>query len=197
MSCGTRICRVFQHTAARRRLSGDANHAALYLGVSTHSRPKAAESLGIPFNLYEDVSTHSRPKAADATAHTCAGGYLFQHTAARRRLNCCMGESDEYCGVSTHSRPKAAETGFANNAAARAVSTHSRPKAAEPAPPQKPCCKRWFQHTAARRRLILRSDGTGWHGRFQHTAARRRLRGRAETRFFARMRFNTQPPEGG
>ena len=53
-----------------------------------------------------------------------------------------------------------------------------------------------FQHTAARRRLrhgyFLLLVG----GKFQHTAARRRLhRHRLHRRL--RMRFNTQPPEGG
>ena len=34
--------KVFQHTAARRRLESFVNDDALLSGVSTHSRPKAA-----------------------------------------------------------------------------------------------------------------------------------------------------------
>ena len=60
-------------------------------------------------------------------------------------------------------------------AALSEVSTHSRPKAAG-------TCWRWkrrttrrFQHTAARRRLVLWVKNGGWIFGFQHTAARRRL----------------------
>ena len=125
------------------------------------------------------VSTHSRPKAAGPTVaerETAKMGFntqppeggwsfdwifkpanfLFQHTAARRRLDF---EGNKYTGkgnVSTHSRPKAAGT-------------------------TKMFCKQWdrFQHTAARRRLAetlkpktrKRSFNTqppegGWLGRF-------------------------------
>ena len=54
--------------------------------VSTHSRPKAA---GFAFSqpvktIY--VSTHSRPKAAGSFNLIDSFEYLFQHTAARRRL---------------------------------------------------------------------------------------------------------------
>ena len=57
---------LFQHTAARRRLT--VTHAQDFVthAVSTHSRPKAAE--GVAFVVY-------------------LGRQLFQHTAARRRLN--------------------------------------------------------------------------------------------------------------
>ena len=34
--------------------------------------------------------------------------WLFQHTAARRRLAASFGDVVSSCGVSTHSRPKAA-----------------------------------------------------------------------------------------
>ena len=79
------------------------------LPVSTHSRPKAAGTHGIPELTIPTVSTHSRPKAAGLklrpmiSRKTCfntqppEGGWakeyakifgmtLFQHTAARRRL---------------------------------------------------------------------------------------------------------------
>ena len=54
--------------------------------VSTHSRPKAA---GLPLSSkkwQKMVSTHSRPKAAGFDVKTHHTNWLFQHTAARRRL---------------------------------------------------------------------------------------------------------------
>ena len=77
----------------------------------------------------------------------------------------------------------------------------------------------WFQHTAARRRLVERNQTVFTHELFQHTAARRRL-GRdrkidgSKTKVSTHSRpkaagvhqqthqqpsasFNTQPPEGG
>ena len=36
------VCALFQHTAARRRLHDIINNIITILGVSTHSRPKAA-----------------------------------------------------------------------------------------------------------------------------------------------------------
>ena len=99
------------------------------------------------------VSTHSRPKAAGPTVaerETAKMGFntqppeggwsfdwifkpanfLFQHTAARRRLDF---EGNKYTGkgnVSTHSRPKAAGHVCRRSCQRKSVSTHSRPKAA-------------------------------------------------------------------
>ena len=77
---------------------------------------------------------------------------MFQHTAARRRLELCQFVLDKFKFVSTHSRPKAA---------GQFVSTQSH--------------RNRFQHTAARRRLkpikLLKETSKA----FQHTAARRRL----------------------
>ena len=55
---------------------------------------------------------------------------MFQHTAARRRLDdySCMARFSN--GVSTHSRPKAAGAFSFAARAMPSVSTHSRPKAA-------------------------------------------------------------------
>ena len=83
--------KMFQHTAARRRLAvktdvcipiGSFNTQppeggwdlllipAYVLLVSTHSRPKAAGVRGVLLRDFDLVSTHSRPKAADIrTAH--------------------------------------------------------------------------------------------------------------------------------
>ena len=119
---------MFQHTAARRRLlhifiilrditgfntqppeGGCAPNGIveLLLGVSTHSRPKAAvppvfhnrqspsfntqpPEGGCPYSLAVililAVSTHSRPKAADFQSLASFRYSAFQHTAARRRL---------------------------------------------------------------------------------------------------------------
>ena len=57
---------------------------------------------------------------------------LFQHTAARRRLNKENGnKATVIINVSTHSRPKAAELVAIIAASQTNVSTHSRSKAAE------------------------------------------------------------------
>ncbi len=55
--------------------------------VSTHSRPKAAGLKQCIAVANRQVSTHSRPKAAGfELLRQQAGGFGFQHTAARRRL---------------------------------------------------------------------------------------------------------------
>ena len=79
---------------------------------------------------------------------------LFQHTAARRRL--VTKAIQEMAGkiVSTHSRPKAAGFDKYGVRVSLLVSTHSRPKAAGHPPPDL-CLSEWFQHTAARRRLVF------------------------------------------
>ena len=56
-----------------------------------------------------EVSTHSRPKAAGPTRTFLGACYLlFQHTAARRRLESIGQNGKTTKTVSTHSRPKAA-----------------------------------------------------------------------------------------
>ena len=123
-----------------------------------------------------EVSTHSRPKAAGFAHVFCNRIKQFQHTAARRRLQCQTATFENVQAVSTHSRPKAAglaaETprppicsfntqppeggckSVEDLARVYEVSTHSRPKAADHAH-QWFCNHFLFQHTAARRRLIL------------------------------------------
>ncbi len=57
--------RQFQHTAARRRLGNIEKNIKLPLSVSTHSRPKAAGTKNVTIDVSSAlVSTHSRPKAA-------------------------------------------------------------------------------------------------------------------------------------
>ena len=184
---------MFQHTAARRRLicliacrfvmicfntqppeGGWCDHpnATKRFAVSTHSRPKAADTTNRHISAFCGVSTHSRPKAA---------GRQKSHRHPDRRFNTQPPEGGWAAAmvdlvfflVSTHSRPKAAANPF-------------EPKEITKA----------FQHTAARRRLLAaraarRQQGVSTHSRpkaaglrqlsrlslpgFQHTAARRRL----------------------
>ena len=106
----------FQHTAARRRLGFFAAGKKNPRVVSTHSRPKAAGAIKlIPHGQVAIVSTHSRPKAAGTnidklkqrfpvSTHSrpkAAGAHmhhkivdvlLFQHTAARRRLDLLINQ---------------------------------------------------------------------------------------------------------
>ena len=167
------------------------------IGVSTHSRPKAAGQKQQPLCPYLRVSTHSRPKAAGKQKVPKKTVLTFQLTAARRRLASYAITLHLYLSVSTHSRPKAAgilmdaKTDLVN------VSTHSRPKAAGSGLIMPLCVHSWFQLTAARRRLGITSSKTmlrmqvSTHSRpkaagasnghqtywnmFQLTAARRRL----------------------
>ena len=56
--------------------------------------------------------------------------FMFQHTAARRRLLVKHGLFYRSFYVSTHSRPKAAAKSYEVVNSVILVSTHSRPKAA-------------------------------------------------------------------
>ena len=152
----------------------------MYFNVSTHSRPKAAGAAAFPLKCPLAVSTHSRPKAAGIEDSSIATLSLFQHTAARRRLaiqvttTCAKG-----C---FNTQPPEGGWGATMNrsVSASAVSTHSRPKAAG-------CAfnleikQFWFQHTAARRRLVGFNGQAVVIAQFQHTAARRRLASAAQS----------------
>ena len=100
---------------------------------------------------------------------------MFQHTAARRRLDV--------------RRRKSAVAGM--------VSTHSRPKAAGAVVASAYCRARLFQHTAARRRLVkqlltaLEIDNVSTHSRPKAAGAVHIQEARND------VSFNTQPPEGG
>ena len=121
---------------------------------------------------------------------------VFQHTAARRRLEAYSAKLAEVSAVSTHSRPKAAGKSTLAFRRDWLVSTHSRPKAAvlRPEPARTEVL---FQHTAARRRLVSKSILPKADVMlFQHTAARRRLSWLIRSAG-KRQGFNTQPPEGG
>ena len=78
---------MFQHTAARRRL-GDFIRSSIAFSRSFNTQPPEG---GWQFRHEADnrfflVSTHSRPKAAGPFLPTYQKRFLFQHTAARRRL---------------------------------------------------------------------------------------------------------------
>ena len=165
--------------------------------VSTHSRPKAAGFRPDLAILDDIVSTHSRPKAAGYHIKTHLDNlHMFQHTAARRRLDVPLSRRAIALLVSTHSRPKAAGAHARHAACGLGVSTHSRPKAAGAClrPPRR---QNLFQHTAARRRLgprplgRLLADAVSTHSRPKAAGAEFGCGG------VKLGGFNTQPPEGG
>ena len=163
--------------------------------VSTHSRPKAAGKRKRLELRFRHVSTHSRPKAAETRSSVSLCFFMFQHTAARRRLGDHSSHLSRRGRVSTHSRPKAADKGVPFDVVSLDVSTHSRPKAAgqnRGVAMAYPVVSTHSRPKAAASALA----NTPPARRFQHTAARRRLP-TAAGRSRARCRFNTQPPEGG
>ena len=142
---------------------------------------------------------------------------MFQHAAARRRLDSRIVDELVKGVVSTRSRPKAAGFPEMKMPYSREVSTRSRPKAAgnrqsrgcggyrfqHAAARRRLVCDKLneafcivFQHAAARRRLDLSKEQADPVTAFQHAAARRRL---ALCQRYSRNQnsFNTQPPEGG
>ena len=143
----------FQHTAARRRLVMMIYQKAVYVRVSTHSRPKAAGQgffgyavqifcfntqppeggwlLTSP-NCFPFSCFNTQPPEGGwlGAGQTPLSGRKFQHTAARRRL-----DKEE----------------------------------------RVPRLLKLFQHTAARRRLAPKYSPGTVNTSFQHTAARRRL----------------------
>ena len=145
---------MFQHTAARRRL----------LLVDSSAQ-------------ITNVFQHTAARRRLLQLHSTTGiKRQFQHTAARRRLpdeivvsfatkpsfntqppegGCTRRDKERaLCLVSTHSRPKAAASNYIHFPAWLGVSTHSRPKAAASVNLDVNGRLQWFQHTAARRRLL-------------------------------------------
>ena len=119
--------------------------------VSTHSRPKAADACKRFCNHFLNVSTHSRPKAAGELGLMACRTFLFQHTAARRRLVVWLNEFHGAVEFQ-HTAARRRLLGIPPFGFLRGVSTHSRPKAAE-IRFLLDFFLRKFQHTAARRRL--------------------------------------------
>ena len=142
----------------------------------------------------------------------------FQHTAARRRLDCALTANVSKNKVSTHSRPKAAGCPRQTFAYNRNRFNTQPPEGGWP-PIIYDSVLAWvFQHTAARRRLVPKVAVQVNEYQFQHTAARRRLEtffppscnisefqhtaarrrlGRWASCRYRSASFNTQPPEGG
>ena len=124
---------LFQHTAARRRLATPELENLAALCVSTHSRPKAAGHAEFAQHIRIAVSTHSRPKAAGQTKSKI-GLFIM---------------------VSTHSRPKAAGCGLCSVTANYCCFNTQPPEGGWVHEFGKFYGKLLFQHTAARRRLVL------------------------------------------
>ena len=140
----------FQHTAARRRLLPTSCNC-LRLSVSTHSRPKAAGNSAVkPVNSIP-VSTHSRPKAAGLHNEADSSNECFntQPPEGGCRLIVCPNRQND----SFNTQPP--EGGCDDYVGL--LPSHG------------------FQHTAARRRLVLLQHLPLYCHLFQHTAARRRL----------------------
>ena len=99
----------FQHTAARRRLGHYRLKRLLALYVSTHSRPKAAGRFFDTTQFHKQCFNTQPPEGGWGSGSGAVfEGFVFQHTAARRRLVVCAPPLSGVLRVSTHSRPKAA-----------------------------------------------------------------------------------------
>ena len=146
------------------------------VGVSTHSRPKAAGFFPHVIGLLGMVSTHSRPKAAGLLTEQPPPFKSFQHTAARRRLEtknrqnrlcCCFNTQPPeggwafklFCaqqGCCFNTQPP--EGGWK---ATRRFSDDGAGFNTQPPEGGWACVAAdgkaavWFQHTAARRRLVV------------------------------------------
>ena len=141
----------FQHTAARRRLDVLGYLDIRRSLVSTHSRPKAAVEGGIRAEVIESFNT--QPPEGGCMIH--------------QRFN--VGAI-----VSTHSRPKAAAL-MAGLACARICFNTQPPEGGCSHLFYQSVTPKEFQHTAARRRLLVVLITEALVDLFQHTAARRRL----------------------
>ena len=145
----------FQHTAARRRLVIATNSYAGAMAVSTHSRPKAAGSAPYSAVPCQTCFNTQPPEGGwEIVARFTTPKLMFQHTAARRRLeklphykyyrtsfNTQPPEGGWRRSACRHPRPisfntQPPEGGWARSngqsCSYTAVSTHSRPKAAGP-----------------------------------------------------------------
>ena len=166
-----------------------------------------------------DVSTHSRPKAAATHGWANSRKCTFQHTAARRRLGSPKATANGSLSFNTQPPEGGCYRGSGRPVEHLGLSFNTQP-------PEGGChadsaATSWagkFQHTAARRRLLLPFVYLLHITMFQHTAARRRLaekhkaamlkavsthsRPKAAVLYWheraeGELGFNTQPPEGG
>ena len=142
--------------------------------VSTHSRPKAAGERKRKTAKYNVVSTHSRPKAAGKSLNLRLGKVMFQHTAARRRLDNHVLNTVTICLFQhTAARRRLAETVIFHAVALR------------------------FQHTAARRRLAKPREQLVTHKGSFNTQPPEGGWALTTATTAPSGCFNTQPPEGG
>ena len=98
---------LFQHTAARRRLVKRNQTVFSHKRFNTQP-PEGGWTIRPHKTKRSVVSTHSRPKAAGLHRLHYPSQKMFQHTAARRRLDVRCHPFQGRDTVSTHSRPKAA-----------------------------------------------------------------------------------------
>ena len=125
-----------------------------------------------------------------------ADGTLFQHTAARRRLDTRGGFSMAKKRFQHTAARRRLGSKPVKAAKPLIVSTHSRPKAAGA------CAfvsglRSKFQHTAARRRL---ENGDGKKGAALGVSTHSRPKAAGQPicpEWLSHCSFNTQPPEGG
>ena len=119
---------------------------------------------------------HTAARRRLDTIRPDSGGRLkFQHTAARRRLGAQRRQKTHRRPVSTHSRPKAAGFDMLRLIAPLIVSTHSRPKAAGPAIKKHRLHRRGFNTQPPEGGWATGANSSLYWAAFQHTAARRRL----------------------
>ena len=140
---------------------------------------------------------HTAARRRLDTIRPDSGGRLkFQHTAARRRLGAQRRQKTHRRPVSTHSRPKAAGFDMLRLIAPLIVSTHSRPKAAGPAIKKHRLHRRGFNTQPPEGGWTLRGRFVGRVGGFNTQPPEGGWRPR-NLRRTHQSRFNTQPPEGG
>ena len=187
----------FQHTAARRRLEG-VKQSGPRGGSRFNTQPPEGGWVRCAIRLGNyGVSTHSRPKAAGKRDLDNLVHAMFQHTAARRRLDLYIPKAAFL--VSFNTQPP--EGGWA----ARARRAAGRRKRFNTQPPEGGWLTELpehnvlfeFQHTAARRRLVV--HGTMLFLLYSvSTHSRPKAAGRPKGCLNSPSAgFNTQPPEGG
>ena len=167
--------------------------------VSTHSRPKAAASVVLHDVLQDHLFQHTAARRRlQHPQSTHWKSRKFQHTAARRRLRRVDYIGRNGAVVSTHSRPKAAAPvrGQRTRTNASLVSTHSRPKAAARC---LLCCLLPDQvSTHSRPKAAALDMVQRPHYCRVSTHSRPKAAADGKTNLFIiNTSFNTQPPEGG
>ena len=149
---------------------------------------------GTPFT----VSTHSRPKAAGTNFIAWARAFVFQLTAARRRLVNMEARQKGAEAVSTHSRPKAA--GWIRKQQALAL------KRFNSQPPEGGWDDGEVVIVGQQFRFNSQPPEGGWGRGAQNPAQGNRFNSQPPEGGWsshlicltiARNRFNSQPPEGG